>query len=74
MKFLILLVIFVIFVFNSFSAYGYEFWKKYCDPSLTDTKIKALEKCERQAIEEVCYKPIFPSSLTMEGFQWIMEI
>ncbi len=67
MKFLILLVIFVIFVFNSFSASDNEqFLKKYCDPSLTDTKIKELEKCEREAIEEVCCKPIFSSSLRVE--------
>ncbi len=52
--FLVLFVSFVVFAFNSSSAQNPEdFFKKYCDPSLTDEKIKELENCDRGSPEEV---------------------
>jgi hypothetical protein len=44
----------VVFAFNSSSAQNLEdFLKKYCDPSLTDEKIKELENCNMGCPEEV---------------------
>jgi hypothetical protein len=52
--FLVLFVSFVVFAFNSSSAQNSEdSLKKYCDPSLTDEKIKELENCSMGSPEEV---------------------
>jgi hypothetical protein len=52
--FLVLFVSFVVFAFNSSLAQNLEvFLKKFCDPSLTDEKIKELENCSMGSPEEV---------------------
>jgi hypothetical protein len=50
---LLLITFFFIFGRSSGSVVE-EFMKKYCDPSITDSKIDELEKCESSvALEEV---------------------
>jgi hypothetical protein len=63
-----------IVIFSSHSYLSQEVektMKKYCDTSLSDEKIKELEKCESDAPEEVC---VFHFLLIHHNLKMIYQI